>query len=76
MEIDYEIDNVRETRLDRKLPKLPYQMTKDEILERMKQVNKRMARAVQNYEFYYYEELKSEMQDLKKELKIREENTP
>jgi hypothetical protein len=57
--------------VDRVTPKMPYEMTVQEILTRIEQVKIRGKRAVSNYEFYYYNELKEEIADLRKELKNR-----
>lgn len=53
--------------------KTPFEMNENEIIERQKHIKKRMSRAVRNYEFYYYEELKKDYADLQKRLdEIRE----
>jgi hypothetical protein len=57
--------------VDRIIPKMPYEMSVQEILTRIEQIKIRGKRAVSNYEFYYYNELISELADLRKELKRR-----
>ncbi|MCY7866052.1 hypothetical protein P8918_13835 [Bacillus spizizenii] len=54
--------------VSRVTPKLPYEMNHDELLKRKKEVKKRLRRAVQNYEFYYYNEMKEELDAINEQL--------
>ena len=49
-------------------PKTVLEMSKEELHSRLGYLKKRMKQASKNFEFYYYEELKSEVEAINKQL--------
>lgn len=52
-------------------PKPPRSMSNNEIIEQMNLLKEKMRRAASNFEFYYYYELETQLNELKKELESR-----
>lgn len=53
--------------------KLPWEMEDWEIVKRKKELREKMQRAADNYEFYYFNELKTEYESLVEHEKVRKE---